>query len=164
MLLAATGPGTGIYRLFLTLHILTAVVGFGSVMLNGIYASHAKRRGGAEGAAISEANFAVSKIAEYCIYAVFVFGIIVVALSNKVVKFSQGWLGASMGLYIVGAVVARLVLIPGHRQLNELMRAGASRAELEPREKRIAAIGGTVNLIFVVILFLMVFKPGGPKI
>ncbi|MDQ1396931.1 MAG: hypothetical protein QOG64_2190 [Acidimicrobiaceae bacterium] len=163
MVLAA-GVGSGVYRFFLLLHILSAVVGFGGVMLNGVYAAQAKRRGGAEGAAVSEANYEVSKIAEYAIYAVFVFGVITVSLGKDDVKFSQSWVGISMVLYLIAAVVARLVLIPGHRQLNELMRAGASRTELASREKRLAAVGGTLNLVFVVILFLMVFKPGGPRI
>jgi uncharacterized membrane protein len=163
MLLAASGPGTSVYRLFLFLHIATAIVGFGSVTLNGLYASKALRRSGAEGAAVSEVNYEVGKVAELSIYAVFVFGLIVGILGNNHgLKFSQGWLSIAILLYIVAIGISHGVLIPTHRKLNEALRTGA-RSAIDPLYKRAGAAGGTLNLILAVILFLMVFKPGGPK-
>src|SRR5262249_1490830 len=60
---------SGLYKTLLVLHILTAIVGLGAVMLNGIYASQAAKRGGPARRAVSEANFFVSSIGEYFIYA-----------------------------------------------------------------------------------------------
>jgi len=163
MLLAASGPGTTVYRLFLFLHIASAIVGFGSVTLNGLYAAKALNRGGAEGAAISEANYEVGKIAELAIYAVFVFGLVTAILGNNHgLKFSQTWLSLAMLLYIVAIGLSHGILIPTHRKLNEAMRSG-DRAAIDPLFKRAGAVGGGLNLILAVILFLMVFKPGGPK-
>ena len=60
------------------LHILSAIVGLGAVMLNGIYAAQGQKRPGPPGRAISEANFAVSQVAEKVIYLIPVFGILLV--------------------------------------------------------------------------------------
>ncbi len=55
------GVDSEVYRLVLVVHIAAAVVGFGAIALNGMYASQAHRRGGAEGAAIGEANRAATR-------------------------------------------------------------------------------------------------------
>ena len=69
---------SGLYKICLILHILCAIVGFGAVFLNGVYGQQMKTRmqSGrvAEAIGIYEANMIVSKIGEYFIYAVFVFG------------------------------------------------------------------------------------------
>ena len=84
--------GSGLYKTLLVLHILTAIVGLGAVMLNGLYAAQAQKRQGPGGRAISEANLAVSTIGEYFIYAIPVFGILLVLDSDKLWKFSQTWI------------------------------------------------------------------------
>ncbi|MBK5289625.1 MAG: hypothetical protein JJE46_14275 [Acidimicrobiia bacterium] len=73
-----TGTTSNLYRVFLLLHLLAAIVGFGAVMLNGIYGAKSQQRPGPEGRAVSEVNFQVSEIAEYFIYAVPVFGFLMV--------------------------------------------------------------------------------------
>ena len=79
------------YRIVLLLHILCAIVGFGTVFLNGIYGAQAKKRPGPGGLAIQEANLFVSHVAEYVIYAVFILGIGLVSMSDDAWKFSQTW-------------------------------------------------------------------------
>src|SRR3954471_17149130 len=106
MLLAAAGTNSGIYKFFFVLHILCAIVGFGGVVLNGFYAAQMQKRQDPGALAINEANQFVGRIAEIFIYAVFVLGIVLVALSDKEWKMSQSWLGISMGLYIVALGVA----------------------------------------------------------
>src|SRR5258708_7665426 len=110
--------GSKVYNLILLLHIAAAIVGFGAVVLNGLYNNKAMKVGGREGAAISIANEQVSTIGEYAIYAVFVLGLALVGLSDKVYGFDKAWVGAAMGLYIVGIGVSHAIVIPGHRQLN----------------------------------------------
>jgi uncharacterized membrane protein len=163
MLLAASGPGTTVYRLFLFLHIASAIVGFGAVTLNGMYASKARQRPADEGAAISEVNYEVSHVAEFAIYAVFVFGLIVGILGhNKGYNFKDAWLSLAMVLYFVAIGLSHGILIPTHKKLNAALRTG-DRSAIDPLYKRAGAVGGSLNLILAVILFLMVFKPGGPK-
>jgi len=166
--------GSGVYQLFLYLHIATAIVGFGGVVLNGVYAAQARKRPGREGLAIVEANtFVSTQVAEYAIYAVFVFGLITAIIGKPVIKFSQGWLSGAMGLYIVGIAISHAVMIPGSKKmvalLTKLSEGGSPGqggpppevAEVEATGKRLALFGMILNVLLAVILFLMVVKPGG---
>ncbi|MDQ1403058.1 MAG: hypothetical protein QOG03_1374 [Actinomycetota bacterium] len=168
--------GDDLYNTILMVHILAAIVGFGAVFLNGVYAAQIKKHGGSEGLAIAEANHAVTKIGEYVIWTVPVWGILLILTSDKVWKFSQMWVGAALGIYIVAVGVATGVLIPLTKKMREKMAeliamgpppegAPASGpppqvAELEAMGKRAAILGGSLNIAILAILFLMVFKPG----
>ncbi len=71
-----TGLESDLYRVLILLHIIVAILGFGGVLWNGVYAFHSMKRPGPQGRAISEANFSVSALAEYAIYAVPVTGVL----------------------------------------------------------------------------------------
>jgi uncharacterized membrane protein len=166
--------GDNSYDLVLMLHILASIVGFGAVFLNGIYGAQTKARPGPEGLAIAQANYLVSKVGEYFIYAVFVLGLVLVLMSDDVWSFGDTWIWLSMVLYLVGIGLSHGVLQPNVKRMislmQELVAAGPPPAgptgpppqvaELEERGKRVGATGATLNLILVVILYLMVFKPG----
>lgn len=163
--------GSGLYKTLLVLHILTAIIGLGAVMLNGLYAAQAQKRPVPGGRAVSEANFAVSKIGEYFIYAIPVFGILLVLASDKQWKFSQTWIWLALLIYVVAIGISHAVLIPGHKKINVLL-AEMEQAppptggpppqfvELQAIGKRMAAAGATLNIFVVVFLVLMIWKPG----
>jgi uncharacterized membrane protein len=163
------------YKIVLLLHILCAIVGFGTVFLNGLYGAQAKRRPGPGGLAIQEANLFVSKIAEYFIYAVFILGIGLVSMSDDAWKFSQTWIWLAMALYIVGIGVSHGVLFPNAKKMRdlaaEMVAAGPPPAdappgpppqvaEMERRGKTLGAASTFLHLLLVVILVLMIWKPG----
>ncbi len=163
--------GSGIYKTLLVLHILTAIVGLGAVMLNGLYAAQAQKRQGPTGRAVSEANFAVSQIGEYFIYAIPVFGILLVVVGHPLWKFSQTWIWLAMLLYVAAIGISHSILIPGHKRINALlaeMEQGPPPAggpppqavELQGIGKRMAAAGATLNVFVAIFLILMVWKPG----
>jgi uncharacterized membrane protein len=174
---AAMGVAGGLYRFVLLAHITAVVVGFGPTFLNGVYGKMAQRRGGVAGVAISEANEeATSRWAERYIYAVPVLGILLVVLSDGAWGFEQPWIGISMLLYIVVIAVYHAVVRPAHRRLNQVSAelvamgpppSGSERqgrppqvAELEALGKKLAVFGGGLNLLVVVIIALMIWKPG----
>ena len=165
--------GSDAYNVVKVLHILCAIVGFGGVMLNGLYGAQAKKRGGREAVAIGESVYRVSLVAEYFIYAVFVLGIALVAMGNNLFDFGQTWIWVSTLLYVIGLGVSHGVLRPRVKRLNALMvevAAGAGppneaeAARLEGLGKQLATTEAALNLLLVAILVLMVFKPGGPKL
>jgi uncharacterized membrane protein len=172
MLLARVGDTP--YRVVLLLHILTAIIGFGAVFLNALYGRAAERRKGAEGLAIAEANYDVSQVAEYFIYAVPVFGILLLLMSDDVYKFSQAWISISFLLYIVGLGLSHGVLRPNVKKMHALMRdlvamppatgaAGGRPPQVDEIERRARTVGTTsavLNLLLVVILYLMIWRPG----
>jgi len=160
------------YNVVKVLHILCAIVGFGGVTLNAVYGLQAKARGPREGAAIGAAVYRVSTIAEYFIYATFVLGIGLVGLGHNIFNFGQVWIWLSMTLYVIGLGLSHGVLRPRARRLNALMAevgAGSAApsadqaAQLEAIGKQLALTEAALDVLLVVILVLMVFKPGGPK-
>ena len=165
----------GVYDFFLLLHILCAVVGFGAVFLNGLYAQEIKKRPGPEGVAIFEANLRVSKIGEYFIYAVFVFGFVVLALAKvgdtKVFELSQTWVWLAVVLYVVGIGISHGVLWPSVKKMGNLMREMAAggppvggpppqAAQLQALGKKVGVASTGLDLLLIVIIGLMIWKPG----
>lgn len=167
------GLNSGIYKFLLVLHLVAVVVGFGSVMLNGVYAARAKKAGGREGVAIAEANTFVSdRVAELFIYAVPILGILLIVTSDDVWEFDQKWISFSFLLYLIGLGLSHGLLRPTVKKLNALTAQLAAAgpmpsaggpppevAEVEALGKRAGAVGAVLNVIVVVVIALMVWKP-----
>jgi uncharacterized membrane protein len=170
----AVNVESGAYKFVLLLHILSVVVGIGAVMLNGLYAAQAQKRPGAPGRAVSEANFAVSDVAEKVIYTIPIWGIALVFMSDDAWDFGQTWIWLSIVLYVAAIGIAHAVMIPGHRRINELLAemegappAGGAGGGAPPQVAQIQqlgqkqAVGGmALNLLVVALVALMIWKPG----
>ncbi len=162
------GVSGSLYRLVLLLHILTVVVAFGSLITNAAYARLAREHGGAEGLAISQASASVTKgVARGTFFAVPVFGILLVVLSDGAIGFDEPWISVSFLLYIAAAVVLLAVLIPTQRQVNAVAAEQTTGSPSGPGQgsrtrlvKKLAAFEGVFNLLFLALLALMIFKPG----
>ena len=157
------GTNSGLYKVLVVLHLIAVVGGIGTVCLNGIYAAKAKKAGGAGGTAVSLANYEVSSVAEKLIYLIPVFGIAAVLASDDAISMGDTWISLSLLLYVVAVGISHAVLIPGHRRYNALAaeEGGPSvGAEAQGLEKKMAAAGGTLNVLVVVLIALMVWKPG----
>jgi hypothetical protein len=164
----------GLFKTVLVLHILCAIVGFGAVILNGIYGNEVRKRPGPEGIAVFDANLTVSRVGEFFIYGVFVFGFLLVLLSDDVYEFSQTWVWLAMLLYVIALGVSHGVLFPALRRMRVLMGEMAAAApsaggtggpppqvtEMEALGKRVGATGAFLDVMVVVILVLMIWKPG----
>ena len=173
------GSDSGVYRVVLVLHLLAAIVGFGGMAVNGFYGAMAAARRGRDGAAIGDAVDKGYKFAEWPVYAVPVLGIVLVLMSEDgVFEFSQAWISLSFLLYIAAIGLLHGVQLPTVRRINALLKelaagiggggdgggggAPAQVAELDKLGAKAGVVGGIMNLITVVIVFLMVFKPGFP--
>ncbi|MFN8036667.1 MAG: hypothetical protein U0V73_12105 [Acidimicrobiia bacterium] len=168
------GINGGFYKVLLLLHVLTSIVGFGAVLLNGLYAAQARARKGPAGLAIAEANFAASKVAQYFIYAVFVLGFALVGASDGVYKFSQTWVWLSAVVYVASMGVSHGVLTPTVARINALsaeMVAGGPPpggppgpppqvAQIEELARKIPPAVAYLDVSLVAILALMIWKPG----
>lgn len=148
----------GYYQLLLIVHLITVVVGIGGVMLNGLYGAQAKKAGPNGGNAIVRANFAVTELAMYFIYAIPVTGILMV-LKDPRWDFSDTWVAASIVLYVLAIGNAHMNLIPGSKRMIELTQ-GPPTPEVEAMGKKLAIAGTTNELIVVALIVLMVWKPG----
>jgi uncharacterized membrane protein len=161
----------GFYKFVLVLHIFCAIVGFGAVFLNGVYGAQMKQR--MQSGRVVEANEFVSKIGEYFIYAVFILGFAVIGLSDSVWKFSQTWVWLSVVIYLVAIGLSHGVLMPAAKRMGVLMHEMAAgpppvggpppqAAEMAAIGQKLGVVGPILDLAMIAVLFLMVFKPGGP--
>jgi uncharacterized membrane protein len=165
---------SGLYKVLLVCHLMAAIVGFGTVYLNGLYGAEVKKRQGPAGLAILQANKRVSLLAENLIYTVPVFGILLVLASDKAFKFSQTWIWLSLVLFVIGIGVSHGVMIPAVKKMEVTMQeldamgpppAGAGGpppqvAVMEAMGKRLATGGTFLNVLLVVLVAIMVWKPG----
>ncbi|MBW3555460.1 MAG: DUF2269 domain-containing protein [Actinobacteria bacterium] len=157
------GVNSTLYNLVFVLHLVAVVVGFGSMFMNGAYGAQARRRRGPGGQAIGEATLAVTKMAQYAVYSVPVFGILLIVLSDGVWEFSHMWISLSFLLYFVAVGLVHGLVFPAAKRMNDLVGASGGTgevAQMEALEKRVALGGMIVNLLVVVTIALMVFKPG----
>jgi uncharacterized membrane protein len=173
MLLAASGFSTG-YDIVKSLHILAAIIGFGAVFFNVLYGLKAKEKRGPEAAFLAHTVLDITKIAEWFIYAVFILGFAALGMApDNTWEFSQTWVWLSVVLYIVGIGLSHAIVLPNAKAMNALMDelavGGAPGAaggpppqalELEERGKRQATVAMMLDVLLVVIVFLMVMKPG----
>jgi len=152
-----------LYQFIKVLHILAAIVGFGGMLIAGFYGQEARKRPGREGLAVAETTLAVTgKVPTMAVYMVPVLGVLLILFSDDTFKFSQAWVSLSFVLYFVLIGLAVGVQVPAIRKMVGLRASegGAASAEMEALGKKVAAVSGIVNVLWVVTLFLMVFKPG----
>ena len=170
------GGGSGAYKFVLVLHLLTAIIGFGGVVVAGIFGAKGATRGGHDGQVLGETTMdVVENWAMWFVYAVPILGIVLIFLSEDVWDFGQTWISLSLLLYIVDLGIVHAAHLPNLRKLNALvaqLAAGAASAagtgggpppqiaELKRRGQLAGILGGVVNLLWVAIVFLMVWKPG----
>jgi hypothetical protein len=163
------------YRILVMFHLVCVIGGFGALAYNGLFLSLAKRRG-SPGMAAIEINGQVSGFAELLVYGAFLFGIAAVATSSSKWGFGQAWVSAAFALFIVAVGVLHGMIKPAQRHYHSLSvgLAGAPAvqggggsgdrsaevSQLNALEKRISLGWGLFNLIVVVVIYLMVFKPG----
>ena len=137
-MLAILDLSTG-YQLLGFLHILAAVVAFGPLF---VYPS--MQRAGA-GADVARLHLRVSFPA---LVLVWLLGMAMVGFSDDAVELSETWVLLSIVAWVVLVTVSWYLVRPALTDGGETARS------------KLAAGIGTTHLLLVVVLYLMVFKPG----
>ena len=159
------------YNVLLLLHIVSIIVGFGGVILNGVYAAKAQQLPPEQNLAVMEVNGFVSmKVAEIFIYLAPVWGFGLVGMSDKTYTFGQTWVWLSLVIYVLSLGLSHGGLMPRAKRMLETQRdmvanppAGpddARIAMLQASGKQIGAMSMVLNLSLVVMIVLMIWKPG----
>lgn len=151
MVLAAVRD-TG-YNLILLLHIVAVLVAFAPAAINPLLERHFARNGG-DAAIQSWAGFArdyTKKISLSALVVALVTGLLMVVMSDEVWEFSQMWISLAFLVWFAIAGVVSALILKGER----LMSAG----DMKGRE--LVAKGGPIaTVLLLVMLYLMIFKPG----
>lgn len=165
------------YDILLFIHILAAIVGFGSTFVYAVGGGVARRVRGPQALGITQANIRSSNILTTPLtWLTGLIGFGLVGMSDDVWELSDGWVLTSIVLWLTGGIIAAVVLRPtAHKMLRlqeELVAMGPPPegappaggpppevAELEAAGKTMGMTSGILHLIFLVVLYLMVFKP-----
>ena len=127
------------YELLGLLHILSVIAAFGPLF---IYPSMIRA-----GAAGEVAKWHL-RLSFPALVLVWVLGMGLVGMSDNAIEMSEGWIVASLGLWVALVVVSWFLVRPALNDTGERARSMLS-----------AGLGIT-HLGLVVLLWLMVFKPG----
>lgn len=157
------GVGGDLYNVVLVLHILASIIGFGGMFIAGFYGNEARGLPGREGMAVAQTTLKVTgQIPTVAVVAVPILGILLILMSEDAIKFSAMWVSLSFLLYFVLMGLATGIQVPTIRKMVALRAGaeGAQSAEVQAMGKKAATVGAIVNVLWVLILILMVFKPG----
>jgi uncharacterized membrane protein len=152
MLLAAV-RGDVAYDVLLFLHLASLLVAFSPVAAHPLTSARVKRAQGEAGLVeLSKAMHANGRAVYFpALIATGVFGILMALVDGDFVELSDGWVMGGLGVWIAICGVVSGMILPAERALA----AGDLAAE-----KRVAVGGQIATLLVVVILWLMIFKPG----
>jgi hypothetical protein len=81
-----------------------------------------------------------------------------IATKKRIAEFGDTWIWLSLVLWAVAIAIVLLEIVPTLNRATKLIAAEDSVVTLTAR---VAAAGGVVGLLFVAIVVLMAYKPGG---
>jgi len=151
MVVLAALNSTG-YKIVLLIHVLAVIVGFAPLWLPPVMVrlTAAGDKAAADGLEVSILRFSLPGIG---LAGILGFGL--AGMSEKYYKMSQTWLSIAAVLWVV--LLALLFFVA--RPAIKAFRDGDAAAR-----GRIMMVTGISHLILVVMLYLMIFKPGLPSL
>lgn len=147
------------YDFLLALHLVFAVFAIGPLVHAATTAGRGIRKGDGEATASSSR---LLRVYGYVSVLVIVTGLILMSLdsphgSGKVGDVGELWIWLSLALWVVGVALILGVTVPTLDRATQLIAQEESVVSLTAR---VAASGGAVGLMFAVVVFLMVYRPG----
>lgn len=141
-----------VYRIMFLLHIITVVVAFAAMVVNPFLAARAKADG--EAALSRTAGYMAANGRQIHLPALILiglFGLGMIFSSDEVWGFDQTWVSLALLVWIAMCGLVSGMLIPAERKLAAGDLAQAKKIELG---------GQIVTVLFLVMLYLMIWKPG----
>jgi uncharacterized membrane protein len=140
-------------------HILLAIVAVGANITYGFWQVRAAREPQHLGYALRGIKFLDDRVANPAYGGLFVIGIILVLIGPY--DFTTLWVAVSIGLFLLMGALTILIYTPmQRRQIAVYETKGPQSPEFAELSNRMRTIGIVLAVIVVVIVFLMVVKPG----
>lgn len=142
------------------LHVLFAIFTIGPLVHAATTAARGIRTGDDT---VTASSSRLLKIYSYASVGVVIFGFGLMSADNKyrpgekVATFGEPWLWVSTLLWVVAVALVLAVLVP---TLDRATRSIGAQQSVVSLTGRVAAVGGVVAVIFAVVVFLMVYRPG----
>ncbi|MDP9273716.1 MAG: DUF2269 domain-containing protein [Chloroflexota bacterium] len=147
-----------LYPWLKVLHILPAVVAVGFNMSYAIWLARAAREPTHMSWTLRGIKTLDDRFANPAYGLLFLLGVAMVLMRWQ---FTQPWIAISIGLYLVAVLMGLLVYSPLlRRQLAVLEASGPEAAEFQSLSSRARSVGIALGAVVVVIIGLMVLKPG----
>jgi hypothetical protein len=159
------------FNIFVLLHIICAVGGFGALIYRAWVLDLARKRGAAASAGVIDVYGQVSQVGEVLIYGLVVFGIAAIAVSGDHSLFNKPWVVAALAVFVAMLAVLHGMVRPAERRYRRAMlelaetpamappRRPPQMAEMDQLYRRIGIGMGAFNVLLLGALYLMVFKP-----
>jgi uncharacterized membrane protein len=141
------------HKFVFALHLLFAIFTIGPLVQAATTAARGVRQGDAAAVASSART---ARIYAYASILVVLAGFALLGKNDD--KISQPWVWVSAVLWLGAMGLVTGLLIPALQDAGKRIAAGGG--DPKPLLGKIAASGGMVGIIFAVIVFLMVYKPG----
>ena len=147
-----------LYEFLKFLHVLLAIVAVGFNASYGIWTARAAKEPDHELHTLKGIQTLDDRFANPAYALLLVTGVSMVLVGD--LSFSTLWISASLGLYVVMALIAILFFTPTLRKQIASVEAGDQRSEAHAAlAKRSGMVGGILALLVIAIVFLMVVKP-----
>jgi uncharacterized membrane protein len=150
-----------IYGVVEWLHVLAAIVALGANTTYGIWISRSARDPQHLAFALRTIRWLNLRLALPLYGVILITGIALVFVSGNPQMGQQLWLVASVVLYLVALALTALVYTPTlNRQMVAAETSGPDAADYKVAAAQGRQLGAITAVIFVVIVYLMVAKPG----
>ncbi|PKB65239.1 MAG: hypothetical protein BZY80_00680 [SAR202 cluster bacterium Io17-Chloro-G2] len=152
-------------RILLAIHILAAVIFLGNIITAAFWKVRADKSGNLETMSITSRSLQLADIAFTMpgVITLLVTGVWMVGITGWQ-RFQEPWLGISLVLLILTAIISAAGLVPLQKRMVRLSGDQLTAGTADPAYRRAsrtwAMMGGVATLLPVVILILMVLKPG----
>jgi hypothetical protein len=158
LVLAVGQSRSAAYDIVLLAHVLSALVGFGAVVVAGAFAV-VLGRSGPDSEAVRRYYRPGVNWAGRVLFAVPVLGVTLVLMSHGEWSFSDGWITGGLALWVGAALGAEMALWPAERQLQSAVMDGTSAEAVRSRCRAVAAMAAVGFVILVAGSVIMVAKP-----
>ncbi|HUW02533.1 MAG TPA: hypothetical protein VMW08_09305 [Acidimicrobiales bacterium] len=149
MILAAVRDDA--YNIVLLLHILAVIVGFAPAAVHPFIDAQLQETPDARMAFLRRAAANGHRIYLPAITIAGLLGIVLIIMSDDVIEFSDTWVSGSFVVWIAIMGIVAGMIIPGEK--------AAGQGDFS--KERTVQIGGQIStLLLIVMLYLMIFKPG----
>lgn len=151
-----------VFVVLVVLHVATAVIGFATVAIEGVYGA-SWRRWQTETLGEETKRFFASDLPTiHALWAVPVLGLAALAVEGGN-HFGQAWAVSALLLWVLAAAVATAVVVPARRSLQaELVgvEIGATvPAGTRATARRLSRGAAVCDVVFVIAFVLMIFRP-----
>jgi uncharacterized membrane protein len=152
------------FEILLLIHVGTAIAGFGPTFAFAVLGPLAGKTGGPQAVGMLKGIVKIEKtLVVPAIVIQLVSGVLLIAEAGWDSDFfSHYWLWIAIVLFLTAVYLALRVSTPSVEKMIELGESGqAGSPEFAAYAKKAATVGPILNVMLLVIIFLMVVKPGG---